>query len=362
MIKKTPLFDIHKKLGAKMIEFSNWHLPLEYNSIISEYESAKSNCTVFDAMHSTLVNIYGKDATNFLSFITTSNLSKLEDNSVIRTLLLKEDGTIIDDPLLYRISSNRIMLRINADNKEKVISWLTKHSSRWQVIIDDKSYDLGIIALNGPNSIKIAESLLQSDLTKLNRSEFMLATVGEINLIIAYVSYIDFEGVELIISRRNAIEIWNLLTSKKNNSPNLKPIGLGTCNLLRLEMKKPLYGIDVAPTNRPSEVGFEQFVDFEKDVDFIGREALSNQEQSDDNEILVGLTLEGPLLPRALFNIYSDDEKVGIIKSATYSPLLSKGIALASIKKNYASLNKKLFVDIRGEMILASLVTTDKFI
>lgn len=333
-MKRTPIYNRHIELGAKMVDFHDWLMPLQYKGIIQEHLAVRSNVGIFDVSHMGEIEIKGKDAYNFLQYLITNNLDKIGPGRAIYTHMCYENGGIVDDLIVYMFSKEHFILVVNASNIEKDFNWMRKYSAD----IKDISSDIALISLQGPRACGVLVRLggLGESLSDLKR--FYFQKFG--GIIVSRTGYTGEDGFELFIDWDRGLWLWDELMKFKP-----EPVGLGARDTLRLEKGYPLYGNDIDETTTPIEAGLMWAVDLKKD--FIGREALLKHKSQ---RRLVRLEMKDQGIPRQGCAILYEGKKVGNITSGTYSPSLGKGIAMGYVDGDY----KVVDIDIRGRLYNAN--------
>ncbi len=352
-MKKTPLHDWHTSHGAKMVEFGGWMMPVSYSGVLEEHQAVRERCGLFDISHMGDVYLSGKDVSDFLQWLTTNDVARLQDGQAQYSLLLDESGFPIDDIIVYRLKSDQYMLCVNAANTEKDVSWIQRQL-RGEVQLNDRSHEVGLIALQGPKSFEIL-SRLNFDLSRLKRFEFQITQLQEIPLAISRTGYTGEEGVECFVENRFLLPLWELFF-QYGEASEILPIGLGARDTLRLEMGYPLYGHELSSQISPFEAGLQWVVKLEKG-DFIGRSALLQQKERGMKRKLVGLKMEEKGIPRENFPVVSGGgELLGTTLSGTFSPTLQIGIATALLELAQEAHWGEIYIDIRGKMKKAKIV------
>ena len=335
-MKMTPIYNRHVSLGAKMVDFHGWLLPIQYKGIMQEHLSVRKNVGLFDVCHMGKFIIEGKDAYAFVQYLVTNNLDKITSGQVLYSPICNESGGMLDDLLIYLFDREKIMLIVNASNIEKDFSWIKSKKGSYNVNINNISYGNSILAVQGPNSCLVLEKFLNKKMDSLKRFHF----VEESGILISRTGYTGEDGFELIVESSKALQIWDELIKLGS-----EPVGLGARDTLRLEKGYILYGSDAGSDTSPYEAGIGWTVDLEK-LNFIGKEALLN---NDIKKTLVRIELLEKGVPRHGNNILNSKgtEVIGKVTSGTYSPSLQKGIAMGYIDINSKDL-ESIFIDIRG--------------
>ncbi|MCE9624767.1 MAG: glycine cleavage system aminomethyltransferase GcvT [Deltaproteobacteria bacterium] len=351
MSQKTPLYDWHRQHGAKLVEFGGWQMPVSYEGVLAEHQAVRERCGLFDISHMGEFYVEGPDAENFLQKLTTNDVSRLKDGEAQYSLLLYDRGTAVDDIIVYRLGSERFMLCVNAANIDKDREWLKGHLSG-RVTLDDRSPEMGMIALQGPKSAEVL-ARLGFKLDSLKRFQCVEAALGGVKGLVARTGYTGEEGCEVFLSGKDLLSLWEVFLKAGDNS-GIRPIGLGARDTLRLEMGYPLYGHELSDEINPLEAGLSWVVKLEKG-DFIGREALVKIKEQGPMRRLVGLVMEEPGIPREGFAVMRGAETIGKTCSGTFSPTLQVGIATALVSPSSGAESGENFIDIRGKMKKAKI-------
>lgn len=356
-MKKLVLSELHEKMGGKMIEFSGYYMPVQYEGIKAEHNTVRNAVGAFDVSHMGEVFVSGEKTLDFLQYITSNDVSKLTPGKIQYTCLPNSKGGIVDDFLLYMIAENNYLLVVNASNIEKDISWLKKHNT-FGCEIDNQSDNYSLLAVQGPKSILLLQELTDITLSEIKYYNFRSGTIAGIeNVILSRTGYTGEIGFELYVKNENVTHLWNAIF---NTSIELKPIGLAARDTLRLEKGFCLYGNDLNDTTSPIEAGLGWITKFSKN--FINHEQLKLQKLNGTNKKLVGLELIDKGIARKDYLILNNKgEKIGIVTSGTMSPTLEKAIALAYILSEYKKLGTEVFVSIRNKRIKA-VVTSLPFV
>ncbi len=358
MPKKTPLFEIHKKLGAKIIEFGPWLMPVYYTSVIEEHNTVRNRVGLFDVSHMGEFTIKGKDALVFVQRLITNDTSHLDNNQALYTPICNDKGTIIDDLLVYKFSDERFMLVVNASNIEKDYKWIEEIARRFgkDIVLKDISDETSLLALQGPKSQEILQKVTNLDLSQIKYYWFQEGTVEGSQAIISRTGYTGEDGLEIYIKPEYAPKVWNRIL-EIGKEEGIKPIGLGARDTLRLECAMLLYGNDIDETKTPLETNIAWAVKFNQE-DFIGKEALLKQKEEGVKQRLVGFELIERGIPRHNYPILKDGKRIGIVTSGSFSPTLKKGIGLGYVKADFTKEGTKIQIQIREEPVKARIVKT----
>src|SRR3989338_403991 len=351
---KTPLYEIHRRLCARFIEFHGYELPLEYTGIIEEHLAVRNSAGLFDLSHMGEIEVEGGNALKLLQRLITNDAEGLADGKVLYTPLCNPQGGIIDDVILYRFNKERFLLVVNASNIRKVYEWMQGNSLPGTRVLD-RSQEIGMIAIQGPVSQSIVEGVLGKDIVNLSHH----ALVEEGGVIISRTGYTGEDGFEAYAPKDRCPNLWERLMDF-GRPLGLRPAGLGARDTLRLEAGLLLYGNDIDDNTTPLEAGIAWTVKFHKE-DFIGREALLSQKASGVKRRLVGLELLERGIARTGHTILVDSRKIGYVTGGTFSPSLQKPIAMVYVESNYAEVGARhavpLLVEIRGRQLKARVVS-----
>ncbi len=358
---KTPYHDFHVAANAKMVPFAGFIMPIHYDGstpltttgITAEHLAVRNNVGLFDLSHMGEFEVSGPQALEFLQKATVNDVSKMEVGSCQYNCMCQPDGGIVDDLLVYRLPT-RYMLVVNASNIEKDFRWLHKQTSGFNVRLVDKSSETSLLAIQGPNAQKVLAQITDYDLDSIPYYHWALGGIAGVELLFSRTGYTGEDGFELYIAPEHAEKLWHAII-KAGKKYDMKLIGLGARDTLRLEMKMALYGNDIDETTTPIEAGLGWIVDFDKG-NFIGRDVLLKQKEKKPTRRLVCLELEGKAFPRHGYDIYSGDEAIGKVTSGTFSPSLQKGIALGYVPIKLSRLGGTVEVDIRGKRFPAVVV------
>lgn len=336
MNKHTPLFQQHLALGAKIVPFAGWEMPVSYTSIIEEHLAARSSAGLFDIGHMGLIKIEGESALALIQKLTTNDAARLDIYQSQYSILCNDQGGTIDDILVYRLPMHYLLV-VNACNADKDFAWINKQAPAFPGLFVDWYENYCGLAIQGPSAVALTSRALNADFSCLLHNHLLWWR----DIIISRTGYTGEDGLELIVAKKEAVKLWQLLINA-----GAKPCGLGARDTLRLEAGLPLYGHEYDEETTPLEVGYSWAVKFDKG-DFVGRAALLKQKEHGVKKKLVGLELTGRAIPRAGYPVTG-----GKITSGTFSPTLNKPIALAFVSPEA----KEVLVDIRGQMIPARVV------
>ncbi|MDZ7724290.1 MAG: glycine cleavage system aminomethyltransferase GcvT [candidate division KSB1 bacterium] len=351
-LKKTGLYEIHEKMGAKLVDFAGYAMPVQYQGIQQEHRRVRSTVGLFDVSHMGEFFVYGEQAFEFLQKLTVNDVGKLSVYQAHYTAMCYPDGGIVDDLLVYRAPDHYVMV-VNASNIEKDWEWAETHLLP-QVKLTNKSDELSLLALQGPESEKVLQPLTKLDLSEIKFYWFDYATVAGIDVLVSKTGYTGEPGFELMFPREHSETVWNALM-ESGKPYDIAPIGLGARDTLRLEMKMCLYGNDIDQTTHPLEAGLGWITKLDKG-DFIGRDALRRVKQEGITRKLVAFECKGKAFPRPGYDIIKDGDTVGSVTSGTFSPMLKKGIGMGYVPAEYAKAGTPLSIKIRNNLTDAEII------
>lgn len=349
---KTPYYDFHVAAGAKMVPFAGFIMPIQYEGITAEHLAVRQNVGLFDLSHMGEFEVSGPGAMLFLQKTTVNDVEKMEVGACQYNCMCQPDGGIVDDLLVYRLPT-RYMLVVNASNIKKDFEWLRQYEHEFDCRLSDKSYETSLLAIQGPNAQKVLSEITDYNLDSIKYYHWALGEIAGEEILFSRTGYTGEDGFELYIHPDQAKTLWHAIT-KAGKKHDMKFIGLGARDSLRLEMKMALYGNDIDETTTPVEAGLSWIVDFEKE--FVGKDVLVKQKEEKPKRRLVCLELEGRAFPRSGYEIYDGDKPIGKVTSGTFSPSLQKPIALGYVSLEKAKIGSTVEVDIRGKKFPASVV------
>lgn len=347
-IKKTPLNEVHRKLGGRMVHFAGWDMPVQYSGILDEHLSVRNNAGLFDVSHMGEIEVRGKDALRFVDYIATNDVTKLKDGMIQYTAMCYEDGGTVDDLLIYRFNDRQFLLVVNATNTGKDHEWLVQNK-RWDVEIADVSNNYTQIALQGPKSIEIFKKLTKMDLDEIKFYRFATGNVDGVEMIVSKTGYTGEDGLELYFENSSAERIWNDLM-EAGKADGLKPVGLGARDTLRLEMGFSLYGHELSKEISPLEAGIGWVVKL-KAGDFIGRDALVQAKAEGIKRKIVALRTQERQAARKGYRLFSPTgEEAGYVTSGSFAPYLKYPIAMALVDTPHVQA-VNFDIEIRGKKV-----------
>ncbi len=353
VIKKTPLYEVHVNLGARMVNFAGWKMPVQYESIIKEHEAVRSNVGVFDISHMGEFLLEGNEVINFLQFIMINDLNLLEPNKGQYSCMCYENGTVVDDLVYYEETPERFRMVVNASNIKKDLLWLNDHIGEYDVKIKNLSTKRSRIAFQGPKSDEFLQPIIDADLSKINRFYFANGSINDTPVFIARTGYTGEKGFELSVDNSHVKSIWNDLLKT-----GASPAGLGARDSLRLEAGYSLYGHEISDSISPIEAGLTWLVKPKENIDYIGKDILIKQKTEGTERVLVGLDLLERGIIRENNKIFKNGLEIGFVTSGGFSPTLKKSIGLGLIKRKYKEVGTDINIKIRDKILKGKVVTT----
>src|SRR6476661_10576240 len=350
-LKRTPLHDVPVALGAKIVPFAGYEMPVQYPAgITAEHKSVREGCGMFDVSHMGEFWINGPRAVEFVNHVTTNDVNALAVGQVQYSTILNDRGTIEDDCLVYRFA-DRIMMVVNASNAEKDFAHIARHADAFGVKLHDASDDMALIAVQGPKSASILQKLVDVTLADIKYYHFTEGEVVERRAIISRTGYTGEDGFELYIANDDAVPIWQALMA----TGEVSPAGLGARDTLRLEMGMALYGNDIDDTVTPLEGNLAWLVKLAKG-EFVGRDVLAKQKAEGVKKRLIGFTMQDRVFPRHGYPVFYNGEPSGVVCSGTMSPTLGIPIGTAYLPTAAAKEGTTFEVEIRGKRVPATVV------
>ncbi len=356
--KKTPLYDEHIKLGGKIVDYAGWALPVQYEGLVKEHEAVRNNAGIFDVSHMGQVVVKGKDALDYLQYLFTNDLSKMSDNQVLYTMMCYPDGGVVDDLLVYKYNQEEYLLVVNAANTEKDLKWMIDNKKDFNIVIENISEQIGLIAIQGPKAEKILQKLTDYDLSTIKAQHFKrdIEVAGVKSILVSRTGYTGEDGFEVYTSAEDTVTVWNKLL-EVGEEDGLKPAGLGARDTLRFEASMPLYGQEISEDINPLEAGLKFAVKLDKEADFIGKEALKKQWEEGLKRKLVGFELLERGIPREGYEVYKDGRKIGHVTTGYLSPTLKKNIGNALVEADEAQIGNEIDIMIRNKPVKAKIIS-----
>ncbi len=354
-LKRTPLNAVHRQMGARMVPFGGWDMPVQYSSILEEHRAVRGAVGLFDISHMGEIELRGPDALAAVQRLVTSDASRLQVGQVQYAALCYVNGTFVDDLTVYKLAHEHFMFTVNASNIEKDYAWIRDHVAG-RVEVRNISDETALLALQGPKAQEILQKFTSVDLSQIRYYWFQRGKVLDVDAIISRTGYTGEDGFEIYFHRDRAERLWwRLLEAGKPFG--LLPAGLGARDTLRLEAKMALYGNDIDDQHTVLEADLGWIVKFEKGA-FIGREALQKQQAEGIRRKLVGFEMVGRGIARSHYKIVKDGQEIGEVTSGGPSPILGKNIGLGYVAIEHARIGTEFDIVIRGEPVRAKIVPT----
>lgn len=359
-LKRTPLFPLYEVHGAKTIDFGGWDLPVQFSSIMEEHEVVRTKAGLFDVSHMGEIEVTGTDSFQFLQKVMTNDIEKVKDGGCLYTAMCYENGGTVDDLLVYKKADDDYLLVVNAANTDKDYEWLEKHVFG-DVILKNSSAEIAQLALQGPLAEEILQKLTNYNLTEIKSFKFAEGIeLAGIKTLLSRTGYTGEDGFELYCNESEAGHLWKAILTA-GAELGARPIGLGARDTLRFEAKLALYGQELSADISPLEAGVGFAVDLNKDVDFIGKEALKIQKEQGLSRKLVGIEMIERGIPRHDYKVYSGDQTIGVITSGTQSPTLNKALGLALLNSEYSGVGTEVAVEVRPNKFAKAKVVPTPF-
>ncbi len=354
-MKDTALTKTHEALGAKMVPFAGYNMPVSYEGVTIEHETVRNGVGVFDVSHMGEFLIEGPNALSLIQKITSNDASKLSIGKAQYSCLPNETGGIIDDLIVYRIKEETYLLVVNASNIEKDWNHISKYNKDFKAGMKDLSGDYSLLAIQGPKAVEAMQSLTSVDLNSIKFYNFVVGDfAGVDHVIISATGYTGSGGFEIYCKNSEAKQVWDRVFEAGADF-GIKPIGLAARDTLRLEMGYCLYGNDITDETSPFEAGLGWITKFNKD--FVNSEALEKEKELGPKRKLVGFELDERGIPRHGYDIVDAEGKtIGEVTSGTMSPSLGKGIGMGYVPTRYSEAGNKIFIQIRKKAVAATIV------
>lgn len=352
-LKQTPLTQRHKALGAKMVDYAGWEMPVQYTGLVEEHLTVRSKVGIFDLTHMGEFELTGPGAMQTMNLVASNDASQLQVGEIQYTCLTNPDGGIIDDILVYRTEAG-FLLVVNAANAAKDFAWLEQQLQA-DANLEDLSSKLTLIAIQGPNSAPLVEEVLDISVADLKSYTFIEPNYAGEKVLLSRTGYTGEDGFELYFPNALAEKLWDTFL-EQGEKYGVKPIGLGARDTLRLEARMPLYGNDISEETTPLEAGLSRFVKLDK-AEFIGKEALVKQKAEGVQRRLVAFTMVDKGIPRQGYPLLNlEGEEIGVVTSGTHSPTLDHPIGMGYVSVEYAKADTEIQVQIRKRIAKAKII------
>ncbi|HEX3248192.1 MAG TPA: glycine cleavage system aminomethyltransferase GcvT [Pyrinomonadaceae bacterium] len=359
-LKQTPLNSAHRQMGARMVDFGGWDMPVQYPAgTIEEHLRTRTHAGLFDVSHMGEVDVRGADAVAFVNRIASNDVSKLVDGQAQYSALTTPQGTVVDDLVIYRFAADHLLLVVNASTTDKDWDWITSHHAGESVELKNVSAEYCQLALQGPDAQTILQKLTDLSLAQIKYYHFTRGRVDGIEAIVSRTGYTGEDGFEVYGPAGKAEQLWNkILEAGDTGSPTgVLPCGLAARNTLRLEAGMALYGNDIDETTTLLEANLGWICKLDKS-DFTGREVLAQQKQEGVKRKLVGFEVTERGIARDHQDVLVNGERVGQVTSGSPAPFLKKNIGLAYVPIEHANVGQEIQIDVRGKLVGAQIVKT----
>lgn len=354
-LKKTPLNARHRSLGAKMVEFGGWDMPVEYSGLADEHMAVRTRAGLFDVSHMGEIEIAGKDALKAVQHITSNDAGKLANNQIQYSSLTTPLGTFVDDVLTYKLSDEHFMLVVNASNIIKDFNWITEHiKGVGDAVAVNTSSRYALIAIQGPVARDVLQSLTGANLSDLKYYWFTTGEVASVMCTISRTGYTGEDGFEVFVPPSQAERVWDAIL-QAGKSRGVIPAGLGARDTLRLEAAMRLYGNDMDETATVVEADLGWIVGWKK-PEFLGHDVLKKQKADGAPRKLVGFEMIDRAIGRHGYEVYINGQKAGVVTSGTQTPFLKKAIGMAYLPSDHAAPGTQFEIEIRGRRVKAKVV------
>lgn len=354
-MNKTALYDKHISLGAKMVPFAGFEMPVQYSGVTLEHFAVREKVGIFDVSHMGQFFVEGSSAKDLLQFVTTNNVDSLENGKAQYTCLPNGNGGIVDDLIVYQMSPERFFVVVNASNIEKDWNHISKYNEKFGAKLTNASDEMSLLAIQGPNATETLQKLTDTPLSEIPYYHFTVGKIAGIEeVIISNTGYTGSGGFEIYFKNENAVKLWDAI-SEAGEEFGLIPCGLASRDTLRLEKGFCLYGNDIDDTTSPLEAGLGWITKFDKD--FVDKERFAKQKEDGIKRKLVGFEMQERAIPRHDYLVVdAEGNEIGKVTSGTMSPMKNVGIGLAYVAKDFIKVGTDIFIQIRNKNISAKVV------
>ncbi len=354
--KKTPLCDEHIKLGARMVDFAGWYMPVQYIGLREEHNNVRNNVGLFDVSHMGEIRFKGPKALATLEWLTTNEVTKLNDGEAQYSLLPNDKGGLVDDIIVYCVKKDAdYMVCVNASNKDKDFAWMTLNNKGASII--DESSEWAQIAVQGPKALTLVDRVLANNASSMKSFTFVIGKFKGATVVTATTGYTGEKGCEIFIKTAEAPALWQALL-EQGKDLGVQAIGLGARDTLRTEMKYSLYGHEIDDVKNPYAAGLGWVIK-PSNKDFMGKKQILADKEKGLNQLLVGFKMLDKGIPRQGYELFDkNDQNIGKVTSGTVSPTLDEPIGIAYIATQHATEGSEFFVDIRGRKVKAKVCKT----
>jgi aminomethyltransferase len=355
-LKKTRLNSSHKKLGAKMIEFFGWEMPVEFSGVIDEHLAVRQKAGLFDVSHMGEIVISGRQALDFVQYLTPNDAARLTPEKAQYSCLTTPQGTFVDDLLVYCLGPEKYLLVVNCSNSDKDYEWILGHKESFDAEVENKSDDYTQLALQGPKALEVLKPLIDVNIQEMKSFGSSCGEIEKEEVLISRTGYTGEDGFEIYSLSSRPEKIWDAIL-ERGKTFGVVPVGLGARDTLRLEARLMLYGNDIDETTTVLEAGLGWLVKYEKG-EFLGKEALLKQKEEGIKRKLVGFELKERGIARQHYPVFVEGRKVSEVNSGTFSPYLKKSIGLTYVPVEYKEIGTEFEIGIRDKKVKAGVVPT----
>ena len=353
--RKTPITDWNAANGGKMVDYAGWEMAVQYEGLMAEHNAVREKAGMFDVSHMGEVLVEGPEALEYLQYLLTNDFSGMKDGEILYTMMCYENGTVVDDLLVYRHEADRYLLVINAGNVAKDVEWMEKQAKDFKVTLTNQSNDTGELAIQGPLAEEILQKLTETNLSEIGFFSFRdNVVIAGVNCLVSRTGYTGEDGFEVYTAWDELLTVWEALM-EAGKDLGLQPAGLGCRDTLRFEAGLPLYGHEISDTITPLEAGLGYFVSLKKDK-FIGSDVLKDQKANGIPRKLVGFELLERGIARADYDAYLNGEKIGYVTTGYLSPTLQKNVGQALVDRKAIEGVEELEIQVRKNMVKAKIV------
>jgi aminomethyltransferase len=354
-LHETALLEVHRALGARLIDFGGWLMPVQYTGILEEHRAVRERAGLFDLSHMGELFVEGDEAGDALAAALITDPRTLAVGRAQYSMICAPDGGVIDDLIVYRLGDQRFLVVANAGNAATVSEELGRRLADWRAILDDRSLVTSLVAIQGPRSAEILATLTDIDLGSLKYYAIAEGSVAGIPALVARTGYTGEDGFEIFVDWDRGPDVWNAI-AEAGKAADIIACGLGARDTLRLEAGMPLYGNELGRDVNPYEANLGRVVKLEKPGDFVGREALQAASAETPDKLLVGLVITGRGIARHGYPVLAGDRRTGVVTSGTHSPTIGKPIAMAYVAPTDAAPGTLLAVEVREQPVSAEVV------
>ena len=352
---RTYLYNNHIKLGAKMVDFAGWDMPVQYTSIIEEHNNVRNNAGLFDVSHMGEIFVTGKQSLEYLQMLVPQDVAKLKNEQSVYCQMTNEKGGIVDDLIIYKLEPDNYLIVVNASRINADYDWFIEHTKGFEVKVENKSDVYSMVALQGPKSIDILEKM-GIEKSKQPKSFYIMRTkLLNCDVFISRTGYTGEDGFEIIIQNEKVSELWETIL-EKGKEFNIMPVGLGARDTLRLEAAMSLYGHELTEETTPVEAGLTWSIDKDKKEQYIGKNVITNQLKNGTLKKLIAFKMTDRAIARSEYKIYSNNQEIGYVTSGSVAPSLGENIGLGYIKTdNNLKINDTIQLMIRNKLYNAKI-------